>query len=57
MANELKTKSIGPDDIVNHLGKQPLDVKLSIYSLLKKMIEEHRNKLQQDLELINANVK
>jgi hypothetical protein len=50
-------KALTPDMIVMQLQKQPLEAQMSIWSLLKKMIDERRGKLQQDLELINANMK
>jgi hypothetical protein len=50
-------KALTPDAIVIQLEKQPLETQMSIWSLLKKMIDDPRGKLQQDLELINANMK
>lgn len=50
-------KAMAADAIVMQLEKQPLETKMGIWTLLKKMIDDHRGKLQQDLELINANMK
>lgn len=50
-------KVLAPDAIVMQLEKQPLETQMAIWTLLKKMIDDHRGKLQQDLELINANMK
>jgi hypothetical protein len=50
-------KQLTPADILMQAETLPLSNKVAIFTELKKQIEDERKAMQEQIELINANVK
>lgn len=60
--NDIKKRTRAPKqlsaaDIVMQINILPLDQKVAVFTELKKRIEDEKKAMQEQIELINANVK
>lgn len=52
-----KNRQLTADEIVSQFAALPLESQLAVLGVCKKTIDERRQKMQNDLDLINSNMK